>query len=381
MKAKGEANRGLQIAACGLKARPSLVRIPHSAFRILFVCLVPCALCLLPSPAAAQKRPKPALGEKEARRVIASTPGFGLKTSAVKVKEVSPAGQTPVSVLADVTEAFRLAWVEDERVAQTAGIFKTKRWRAQEFRTGDRSWEEFDFLAAPGDSRLSAARSALEDIVTEFESRVEAQKAKGEAAHRVEHGSAAARGDEEIKDKAGDKNGSDEGIKEKSEGKKKKKDEAKRVEPLTRGPLTIKSLSSMGSSAVAEVVVEATFLLSKDASGKWQVSEVVFGGESSGNLATLWRQADARKAESAHADLTALRDALEAFRRERGFYVVAEDSAALMDHLSPRYVKRIIRLDPWHNPYRYMGTADAFTLASDGPDGKPGTNDDVTLAR
>ena len=59
----------------------------------------------------------------------------------------------------------------------------------------------------------------------------------------------------------------------------------------------------MGSSAIAEVVVEATFRLSKDASGKWQVSEVVFGGETSGSLASLWQRADARKAERARADL------------------------------------------------------------------------------
>jgi hypothetical protein len=75
-----------------------------------------------------------------------------------------------------------------------------------------------------------------------------------------------------------------------------------------------------------------------------------------------------------------LRAALEAFRRERGFYVVATDSATLMDHLSPRYVKQIIRLDPWHNPYRYTGTTDSYTLASDGADGKPGTADDVTVS-
>jgi Type II secretion system (T2SS), protein G len=321
-------------------------------------CLLLSAFCFFASPAAAQKKPKPALGEKEARRVIAATPGFKLKTGAVKVKEISSAGESPVSVLADVTEAFRLAWVEDERVEQTSGVFKTKRWRAEEFRTGDRSWEGFDFLAAPGDARVESARVALEQVVTEFASRLEEQKAKDEAAK------SAAR-DEESRVK----------------GKKKKKEKSKGVEPLTRGALTIKSLSTMGSSAVAEVVVEATFRLSKDASGKWQVSEVVFGGEPSGSLASLWQQADARKAEHARADLAAMRDALEAFRRERGFYVVAEDSAVLMDHLSPRYIKQVIRLDPWHNPYRYTGTTAAFTLASDGPDGKPGTADDVTLSR
>jgi hypothetical protein len=150
---------------------------------------------------------------------------------------------------------------------------------------------------------------------------------------------------------------------------------------LTRGALTIKQLSLMGASAVAEVEVAADFTLSKDARGKWRVESVEVGGETARDLETLWRSVDARRAARAREDLAAMSEALEAFRRERGFYVVGEDSTVLLDHLSPRYAERIIRIDPWHNPYRYVGTASAYTLASDGPDGKPGTADDVTLSR
>src|SRR5438045_2119865 len=107
--------------------RPPVCLLP-SAF-----CLLLFAFCLLASPAAAQRRPKPALKEGEARRVIAATPGFALKRSAVKVREVSAAGATPVSVEAVVTEAFRFARVEDEGAARTGGVFKQKRWRAVEF--------------------------------------------------------------------------------------------------------------------------------------------------------------------------------------------------------------------------------------------------------
>jgi len=120
---------------------------------------------------------------------------------------------------------------------------------------------------------------------------------------------------------------------------------------------------------------------SKDASGKWVVAEVAFGGGPGVDLAALWPSVNSQKAERARADLSAVRDALEAYRRARGFYVVAEDSVILMDYLSPRYIKQIIRLDPWHNPYRYAGTTGQFTLASDGPDGKPNTADDVIISR
>lgn len=294
------------------------------------------------APAWAQKRPKPALKEKAARDVILASPGFALNKGAVRVREVSPAGAEPVTVVAEVTEAFRFARVEDERATQNAGVFKQKRWRAVEFRTGDRSWEEFDFLAAPlGPERVEAARRALEELVTEFEARQARRRKDGQKDEKEAEG-----------------NG-----------------------PLTRGPLTIKQLSPMGSSAVAEVAVEATFRLARDARGKWRVSEVLIGGESLGDAAVALRSIDAQKAERARAEMRDAAAALESFRRERGFYVVAEDAAALMDHLSPRHIKSIIRIDPWHRPYRYAGTREQFSLSSDGPDGKPGTADDVTHAR
>jgi hypothetical protein len=305
------------------------------------ILLVVAVACLVPPAAFAQKKPKPALSNKDARRAVAETQGFGLSTGAVKVRTVGPAGSAPVLVEADVTGAVRLEWVEDERVPQTGGVFKQKRWRAVEFRTGDRAWEEFDLVSAPAFApRLEAARRALEELVTEFEAR---QRAASES---------------------------------KNEGEMKKA-----AEPLTRGALTVRQLTPMGSTLVAEVVVAATFTVSRGERGRWRVAEVSAGGESTGDLAALWLSADARKAERARADLATLSEALEAFRRERGFYVVARDSVVLVDHLSPRYAKRVVRLDPWRNPYRYEGNERSYTLASDGPDGKPGTPDDVTPAR
>ncbi len=289
------------------------------------------ACVLLPTATAkAQKKPKPALNDGTARRVIAAAPGLALNTGAVRVLAVSEAGASPVNVTAQVTTAFRFERVEDERGTHQ-GIFKAKRWRAVEFRTGDRVWEGLDFLsAALGEERVARARAALEQMLGEFEAHARAS-------------------------------------------------EGQTVEPLTVGPLTFKQVSAQGSSALAEVAVECSFRLSKDARGRWVVAEVSVGGESSGDLNALWKAVNDPKATRAREDLEIVRAALEAFRRERGFYVVADTDSALMDHLSPSYIKRIIRLDPWSRPYRYEGTREAYTLSSDGADGKEGTVDDVTL--
>lgn len=365
----------------------SLSRFPSTrarARRTALTSLLAAALVwLAPAGAFAQKRPKPALSTKDARRAIASAQGFGLNTGAVKVRSVGPAGTTPVLVEADVTEAVRLERVEDEAAPQTGGVFKRKRWRAAEFRTGDRSWEEFGLVTTPAFApRLDAARRALEELVTEFEARQAAAQSESDARAAQENdATAAGRVGEEGGKKDRTKDGKKADAKKREDAKKKAGEQKKAAEPLTRGPLTVKQLSPMGSSAVAEVVVAATFSLSRDARGKWRVSEVSVGGESPVDLAALLLSADARKAESARADLAALREALEAFRSERGFYVVARDTVVLLDHLSPRYSKRVVRLDPWHNPYRYEGTHASYTLGSDGPDGKQGTADDITLGR
>ena len=337
-------------------------RRPRRTRNTLSLIILPLVLCALAPVASAQKRPKPALSTKEARRVVAATPGFALGTGAVKVKEVGPAGSSPVIVNAEVTGAIRLAWVEDESASQTGGVFKQKRWRAVEFRTGDRAWEEFDLISdALGPERTEAVRHALEALVTEFDAR-QAEAERGEVVEVV------------------DDNGTGSDNK-KGKGEKKGEVEKKAAEPLTRGALTVKQLSPMGSSAVAEVTVAAAFGLSKDARGKWRVTSVEVNGETVSDLETLWRSVNARKASRVREDLAELGRALEAFRGERGFYVVGKDTSVLLDHLNPRYSKRIIRLDPWHNPYRYNGTQSSYTLGSDGPDGKQGTADDVTLSR
>jgi hypothetical protein len=79
--------------------------------------------------------------------------------------------------------------------------------------------------------------------------------------------------------------------------------------------------------------------------------------------------------------LESIATALESFRRERGSYLESKSEAVLIDNLSPRYLARVIRVDPWHQPYEYEGARTTFVLRSNGPDGKPETVDDVTLKR
>lgn len=149
---------------------------------------------------------------------------------------------------------------------------------------------------------------------------------------------------------------------------------------LETDAVRVKDISVLGTSAVVVAEVETAFRFSRGEDGKWRVAEIRTGDNRWEDMDLLVNAINVEKRERARAELEMMRGALEAFRRERGFYVVTEDHAVLIDYLSPRYIQRVVRLDPWHNSYGYEGTADRFSLRSAGPDRIAGTTDDVAIS-
>ena len=299
----------------------------------------------------------------DAQKAIAATPPFALNKGNVVVKEINST-ETSATVRAGLRVAFRFA--RDERGA----------WRAVQMRTGDRQWEEFDLLArAAGAERIGPARAALEAFAAELDAlQLAAAKLKADEKKKDEPKKATNPAPAAAEPKReGDK---------KSAGKSKGKAPEPPEEELVRGPLSVKkpaaALSAMGSSALVEVEIDSTYELVRER-GKWRVTAARVGAETLRESDPALRALDAAKAERARADLQTLAAALEAYRRERGSYVVADTGIALVDHLNPRYTPLYVRFDPWHRPYEYAGTRDSFSLISLGPDGKPNTTDDIQV--
>ena len=149
---------------------------------------------------------------------------------------------------------------------------------------------------------------------------------------------------------------------------------------LPSDAVRVKSISLMGNSAVVVAQVETAFRLVNE-KDKWRVAEIRTGDRRWEDVDSLVRALNAEKTSRVRAELETIATALEAFRRERGSYVEAKTETGLIDFLSPRYLTRVIRIDAWHRPYEYEGGRDAYVLRSLGPDGKPGTGDDVVLAK
>jgi hypothetical protein len=148
---------------------------------------------------------------------------------------------------------------------------------------------------------------------------------------------------------------------------------------LKNDDVRIESISMFGSSAVVEAEIRTAFRF-EHREGGWRIAEMRVGPDRWEDVELFARALNAEKRERARAELETIAAALRAFRRDHGFYVVADSHAVLIDHLSPRYLSRVIRLDPWHRDYLYRGTRDDFELRSAGEDGRAGTEDDIVVS-
>ncbi|HSB09565.1 MAG TPA: type II secretion system protein GspG [Blastocatellia bacterium] len=142
----------------------------------------------------------------------------------------------------------------------------------------------------------------------------------------------------------------------------------------------IKSISSgVGGDAIVEAQLETAFRFKADKDGKWQPVEVRTGDRRWESIELIQTAIQKEKTLRTTAELRTLATALEAYRRDNGSYVEADSGAALIDSLGTRYLVAIIRLDAWSRELGYKGTPSGYRLSSAGPDGKPGTGDDIVF--
>ena len=142
-------------------------------------------------------------------------------------------------------------------------------------------------------------------------------------------------------------------------------------------PLVIPTATEPSAVVVAWLRVEARLENGKKG---WQVTELRTGKNDWARLATVIAAMDELKRQRAQTELGLIAVALKSFRQDRGSFVVSDSQAVVIDYLNPHYLPRIIRVDPWHKPYKYLGESNRFILRSDGPDGKENTPDDILVS-
>ena len=266
------------------------------------------------------------LSQKQARKVIQTMGGWSLPSDSVRIRSVSSSGTETAEVSAEIEAVFRLRLFEGH-------------WQLREIRTAPDRWDGLEAIARAAKVELPAGEC---DQHAQIATKLTTRRARCLVAALF-------------------------GVTLPSDQVR-----IKEVEPFG---LSI----GKESAALVTALVEADFRLARDATG-WHVSGFKSGTRDWVDVSTLPVALDQVKRSTASDDLSIIAKALGDFRRDRGHFVVADKESVLIDHLSPKYLTRIIRVDPWHRPYQYDGQQDHYSLRSLGPDGKPNTPDDVVVS-
>lgn len=273
------------------------------------------------------------LNSSRARSALRRMAGFELTNGAVRVKTITDSTKTTANVAAELKTVFRLE-------QNDAG-----HWRVAEVRVGPDRWEDVALLS----SALSAQLPVDECSAPGFQLGRRAPIEPTPKRVRCLLGSLL-------------------GISVPSD--------AVRIQEIEPFPVPLASKES--ATVIAWIAVEARTV--NDEKG-WRISELRTGNRAWVNLDQLMVAVNQQKQSRARADMQRIADALERYRADRGAYIVSDSHAVLIDHLSPAYIREVIRLDPWRQPYKYVGQRDTFTLVSPGPDGKDGTADDISRSK
>jgi hypothetical protein len=271
------------------------------------------------------------LSQKQARKIIQTMGGWSLPGDAVRIRSVRSSGSESADVSAEVQAVFRLRLSEGH-------------WQLREVRTAPDRWESLEVLARAANTEVPAGQCEPPPQLARSKSSTQLTNKRARCLVAALLGV-----------------------------------------PLPSDDVRIKEISLFGlslgseSSALVTAFVNVEFRLARDAR-VWRVAEFKSGARDWVSVTNLPGAIDQAKRTTASEELSTLSKALLDFRRDRGSFVVSDKESVLIDHLSPRYLPRIIRIDPWYRAYQYEGQPDHYSLRSLGPDGKLNTPDDIVVA-
>jgi len=271
------------------------------------------------------------LSNQQARKLITKMAGMDLPGSSVRIKNISESSSNTAEVTAEIKTVFRFE--KDS----------TGHWRIREVRTGQDRWVPVSLIANALNAKVPVEECAAPDPPMRGSAVVDPSVKRSRCL---------------LAGLLGVTLPSD----------------LVRIQSVS--PLGI-PLASQPSAVVLTLITINTRMVS--AGSGWQLAEVRAGSSDWIKVEGLAASLDRERAEMARGELAWMAEALVKFRKDRGFYLVSDSQSAVMDHLSPKYLPRIIRVDPWQRAYKYQGERERFVLRSVGADGKEGTGDDIEL--
>ncbi|HZN05131.1 MAG TPA: type II secretion system protein GspG [Pyrinomonadaceae bacterium] len=266
------------------------------------------------------------LSSSQARKAIQTAAGMSLPSDSVRVQRIDGT---------EATAELHLVF----RVTQHDG-----RWRLSEVRTGQDRWERLDVIARAMNVEIADDEC---DAPSQFARTADAAELTTKRARCLVaglFGVTLPSDDVRIRD----------------------------VSPFGL------ALGSSDATALIDALVQLDFRFARERRG-WEVVAIKSRNRDWTDVRGIVSSMDQLKRSMATEELSLIAQALDSYRRDRGIFVVSDKGSVLIDHLSPKYLSRVIRLDPWSRPYQYQGEQTAYSLSSLGPDGKPNTPDDIVV--
>jgi len=141
-------------------------------------------------------------------------------------------------------------------------------------------------------------------------------------------------------------------------------------------------VSQSDTQAIAEATITLAFQFKRDnPDAEWRIEAVRLGDREWISLDELLAGINEGRRRTTANAMQKLAEAVEKYRASTGSLPNAGDIVGLTDTLHPQYMNELVREDGWGKPilYELVGSV-GFRLVSNGPDGLPGTADDIVVA-
>ena len=132
--------------------------------------------------------------------------------------------------------------------------------------------------------------------------------------------------------------------------------------------------------AVAEASLQMAFRLGKTKGRDWQVNAIRLGDRDWISTQAFLAALTEVRARQTQQSLEQLQEGIRKYQAKRGTLPAVSDIVKLTDLLFPEYMAEVVRYDAWSHEFKINFVANStIQLSSAGPDGVPGTADDIRL--
>lgn len=145
--------------------------------------------------------------------------------------------------------------------------------------------------------------------------------------------------------------------------------------------ITVSEIRETSDYASAEVQITTGVKMKREGS-RWVLEEVRLDDRHWEKVSRITKALNQIRRDDTREMLTTISDSIRRYEETNGRVPQVDSLETLIDILNPAYLERVLRLDAWSNPFRYLAKSpSSYELRSAGEDAKFGTQDDIAVTQ